>query len=135
MLANVSHDLADSAHVQAQTVNDLSSSIDDASNLITKSSEHMAEAASISDVIRTNAQESNEKMKEMRKPECREGKERNQDMRKINRTVPIAISVKRKASAGWINATTCSRRSRKRRRKPVRTALTGNIPHASATAF
>lgn len=61
-IANVSHDLADSAHVQAQTVNDLSSSIDDASNLITKSSEHMAEAASISDVIRTNAQESNEKM-------------------------------------------------------------------------
>lgn len=61
-IANVSHDLADSAHVQAQTVNDLSSSIDNASNLITKSSEHMAEAASISDVIRTNAQESNEKM-------------------------------------------------------------------------
>ena len=41
-----------------------------------------------------------EKMKEMRKPECREGKERNQGMRKINRTVPTAISVKRKAHAG-----------------------------------
>ena len=42
----------------------------------------------------------NEKMKEMRKPECREGKERDQGMRKINRTVPTAISVKRKAHAG-----------------------------------
>ena len=41
-----------------------------------------------------------EKMKEMRKPECREGKERDQGMRKINRTVPTAISVKRKAHAG-----------------------------------
>ena len=41
-----------------------------------------------------------EKMKEMRKPECREGKERKQDMRKINRTAPTAISVKRKAPAG-----------------------------------
>ncbi len=41
-----------------------------------------------------------EKKKEMRKPECREGKERNKDMRKINRTVPAAISVRRKAHAG-----------------------------------
>ncbi len=40
------------------------------------------------------------KKKEMRKPECREGKERDKDMRKINRTVPTAISVKRKAHAG-----------------------------------
>ena len=40
------------------------------------------------------------KNKEMRKPECREGKERNEGMRKINRTAPTAISVKRKASAG-----------------------------------
>lgn len=42
----------------------------------------------------------NQKIIEMRKPECREGKERNQDMRKINRTAPTAISVKRRASAG-----------------------------------
>ena len=42
----------------------------------------------------------NQKIIEMRKPECREGKERNESMRKINRTAPTAISVKRKASAG-----------------------------------
>ena len=56
-IANVSHDLADSAHVQAQTVNDLSSSIDDASNLITKSSEHKE-----ANEIGVQIGESNEKM-------------------------------------------------------------------------
>ena len=61
-IANVSHDLADSAHVQAQTVNDLSSAINNAADLISKSSTHMAEASSISDIIKTNAQKSNEKM-------------------------------------------------------------------------
>lgn len=33
------------------------------------------------------------KNKEMRKPECREGKESDKDIRKINRTAPTAISV------------------------------------------
>ena len=61
-IANVSHELADSAHVQAQTVNELSSAINDAADLISKSSAHMAEASSISDIIKTNAQRSNEKM-------------------------------------------------------------------------
>ena len=61
-IANISQDLANSAHVQAQTVNELSNSIDTAAKLIGKSSEHMADAASISNIIRTNAQESNEKM-------------------------------------------------------------------------
>ena len=61
-IANVSHELADSAHVQAQTVNELSSAINDATDLISKSSTHMAEASSISDIIKTNAQRSNEKM-------------------------------------------------------------------------
>lgn len=42
----------------------------------------------------------NQKIIEMRKPECREGKERNESMRKINRTAPIAIFVKRRVSAG-----------------------------------
>lgn len=42
----------------------------------------------------------NQKIIEMRKPECREGKEKNESMRKINRTAPTAISVKRRVSAG-----------------------------------
>ena len=74
------------------------------------------------------------KNKEMRKPEYREGKEKNKGMRKINRTALTAISVKRKASAGWKNATTCSRKSRKRRREPVRAVLMGRMPPVSASA-
>ena len=71
----------------------------------------------------------------MRKPECREGKEKNQDMRKINRTASTAISVQRKALAGGEAVTIFFRTNRKRKRKrPVQTALTGSISPVSATA-
>jgi hypothetical protein len=70
----------------------------------------------------------------MRKPECREGKENNQDMRKISRTAPTAISVQRKALAGGINAIIFFQTNRKRKRKkPVQTVLTGCIFPVSAT--
>ena len=75
------------------------------------------------------------KKKEMRKPECREGKESNKDMRKISRTAPTAISIQRKALAGGGPVTIFFRTNRKRKRKkPVQTALTGNISLVSATA-
>lgn len=55
-------------------------------------------------------------------------------MRKINRTAPTAISVQRKALAGGEAVTTFFRTNRKRKRKkPVQTALTGSIPPVSAT--